>query len=121
MSTPTNIGIPTSKINVGEKFYKGLGGILAATGIIIYVIFLILQVITINNGSTSQSVIDAEMIKVGWGFGTAAVLVILGAGFYYYYYNTSERPLILLFVLTMFSYLLSNIAILCSVYQVTVK
>ena len=110
----------SEKIQLQDKFYRGLGGILGALGIVVFVVMLILQVFAINNGASSQDKIDTEMKKVGWGIGTAGILVILAFAIYYYY-NTSERPLLLLFVLSFVSYLLSNIAILTSLYQVTVK
>jgi hypothetical protein len=119
-STNTSSKTNTEKLELQDKFYKGLGVIFGSLGIIIFVVILILQVLTINNGASGQDKIDTEMNKTLWSFITAGILVFVGIAIYYYY-NTSERPLLLLFVLCFVSYLLSNIAILSSLYQVTVK
>ena len=110
----------SSSNSVKDKFYRGLGGILGGFGILLFITILTLQVSTINNGASSQDKIDTEMKKIAYSFVTAGILFIVGIAIYYYY-NTSERPLLLLFSLCFFSYLLSNIAILTSLYQVTVK
>ena len=111
-----------SSINSDKSYYKGIsttGIVLSVTGILALLASVIVQLTSINHGSSGQLTIDSAMTNTIALILTPTLILILGAALYYYIYS-SERPFLVLFVACLFSYILSNIAIILSLYQVRV-
>jgi hypothetical protein len=98
------------------------GGFIAwALGIVTIVTGLLVQLNTINTGSSGQLAIS-QGINTGLGYGILAA-VLLAVGFVLWIINTSIDPkwkYLSIFALAFTSYIISNAALLSSCMQVQV-
>ncbi len=99
-----------SKINI-------FGTILPVAGILTVAVCLSLQYTVIDHGSSGQLVVDQNMNNIIWPFLTGFIIMFVGL-LIYKNANSSSRLYVYLFAFAWLSYLLSNIAIMLSLYQV---
>jgi hypothetical protein len=89
-------------------------------GFLVFFISLILQVFTIQHGTSGQLSIDTGM-NTGIGVGILILLISLVGFLFWSNYNSSKNYNVYLFFAVFISYLMSNIALLLSTTQVTVS
>lgn len=90
------------------------------SGFLVFFISLILQVFTIQHGTSGQLSIDSGM-NIGIGVGILILLVTLLGFLFWSNFNASKNYNVYLFFAVFISYLMSNIALLLSTTQVTVS
>jgi len=98
---------------------ESLGIVLAIFGIFIVIISSIVQFYNLNHGSSNQLTIDKEV-------NTNIMCALTGLSFFavgfilWIMFSNMINKYLALFLLSFSSYIISNIAILFSLYQVTV-
>jgi hypothetical protein len=93
------------------------GIILASMGVITVVISLLIQFSVIDNGSSNQLTIDAEVSKNIWGVFTGLILFIVGYVLWLTFSGFKHKYLAV-FMLAFSSYIVANFAVMLSLYQV---
>jgi hypothetical protein len=84
------------------------------------IISLGLQFFIIDHGSSNQLTIDAEVKKSIWGVLTGIILFVLGFVLWLWF-STWRNKYLPVFILSFGSYVVANIAVMLSLYQVTVS
>jgi hypothetical protein len=95
------------------------GLIFTAIGMLTVVVSLILQFYIIDHGSSNQLTIDAEVQKSAWGVLTGIILFLLGF-ILWLWFSTWRNKYLPVFLLSFGSYMVANVAVMLSLYQVTV-
>ena len=103
-------------MNSGSKF-NTYAIALPIAGIATVAISLATQYAVIDHGTSGQVTIESNMSGIGWGIGTGLIITLVGLVLYRTI-NMSERAFLWLFAFAWFSFLLANIAIMFSLYQV---
>jgi len=91
----------------------------AAVGIIIIVVSMTVQFFVIDHGSSGQVTIDTAMNTGMWAVLTGASLLALGT-ILWILFKTTEYQYLSVFMLAFSSLFVAEIALLSSLYQVTV-
>jgi hypothetical protein len=112
----------TSKVVQNDTWFTserlsliGMGaGLVAVTGAFIS------QFFSIKNGSSGQTNIAAKTSNILWIIGLCILLLLL-SGVVFLYTKSSSMPYVWLFAFAMFSFVISNIALLISTFQVSVE
>jgi len=90
-------------------------------GIITIVISLVLQFLSIDNGSSGQLAIASGLQQSLWPILTACSLMAIGYTLWLTYSTMSEQgKFTALFIFAFISFIISNFAMLFSLYQVQV-
>lgn len=97
--------------------YSNLAIYLPITGIVTAAVAMAFQFAVIDHGSSGQLTIESNMNGIGWGIGLGLVITLVGLLLYRTIYS-SERAFLWLFGFAWFGFLLGNIAIMLSLYQV---
>jgi len=95
------------------------GLIFTAVGLGTVLISLIVQFYIIDHGSSNQLTIDAEVQKSVWGILTGIILFVLGFVLWLWF-STWRNKYLPVFLLSFASYVVANIAVMLSLYQVQV-
>lgn len=98
-----------------------LGIVVSVTGIIILLISVGLQYSVVGHGSSGQLVISSSLKNSMWLILTGVVLLGLGFIMWLTFASLSEGKYVALFILAFSSYFISNMALLCSLYQVNIS
>jgi multisubunit Na+/H+ antiporter MnhG subunit len=93
------------------------GIILSILGIILVSVALGLQFSVLDHGSSNQLTIDAEVKKSIWGVLTGVILFVLGFVLWIWF-STFKNKYLVLFLFSLFSYMVANTALMFSLYQV---
>ena len=94
--------------------------IITVAGVLATTIGLGLQFSVLNNGPSGDSMIITNMREYGAAIATGISCVFIGL-LMWKILNQSSKSFLLLFIMTWISYLLANIAIMFSLYQVELK
>jgi hypothetical protein len=86
-------------------------------GIVAVAVSMAFQFGVIDQGSSGQLTIDSNLAGIGWAIGTGLIITFVGLLLYRTIYS-SERAFLWLFGFAWLGYLLGNIAIMLSLYQV---
>jgi hypothetical protein len=131
MSAPANSTAPvnsktnTSSINANNsntnRTASAVGIILSVAGVIAIIAQSVTQLLTIDHGTSGQLTIDSAMNETIAIVMTSTIIIILGGFLFIYFKYASERPFLILFFVCLLSYLLSNIAIVLSLYQIHIS
>ena len=95
------------------------GIIFSALGAITVIGSVILQYFVIDHGSSNQLTIDGEVQKSIWAVLTGVVLFIVGFILWILFSSVANKYLAV-FLLAFSSFVIGNIAVVMSLYQVTV-
>ena len=114
MSSPNNSATPVT-VPKGETW----GLLLSGLGIATVISALVIQFFVIDHGSSNQITIDTEVQKSIYAVLTGVVMFILGFILWIYFSSFSNRYLPI-FLLSFVSYIVANVAVVLSLYQVTV-
>ena len=96
-------------------------GVLFATiGIVGIAVSLYLQFSVLDHGSSNQLTIDAEVQKSIWGVLTGILFFVIGFVLWIWF-STFKHKYMATFLLSLFSYIAANTAIMLSLYQVQVN
>jgi hypothetical protein len=109
---------PKPQLSVLPKA-ESWGLIFTAVGMLTVIISLVLQFFIIDHGSSNQLTIDAEVKKSVWGVLTGIILFVLGFVLWLWF-STWRNKYLPVFLLSFGSYVVANIAVMLSLYQVTV-
>ena len=93
------------------------GIILASLGVITVIISLLVQFSVIDNGSSNQLTVDAEVSKNIWGVFTGIILFIVGYVLWISF-SSFKHKYLAVFLLAFSSYIVANFAVMLSLYQV---
>ena len=93
------------------------GLIFSSVGLLTVIISLIVQFYIIDHGSSNQLTIDAEVQKSVWGVLTGIILFILGFVLWLWF-STWRNKYLPVFLLSFSSYIVANLAVMLSLYQV---
>ena len=93
------------------------GIIIASIGIITVIISLLVQFSVIDHGSSNQLTIDNETSKNIWGILTGIILFIVGY-LVWLSFSTYKHKYMALFLLSFSSYIIANVSVMLSLYQV---
>ena len=97
--------------------YNTLSIALPIAGIATVAISMATQFAVIDHGSSGQVTIDSNMTGIGWGIGLGIIITFVGLVLYRFM-NMSDRAYVWLFGFAWVGFLLANIAIMFSLYQV---
>ena len=97
--------------------YSNLAIFVPIAGIVTVAVAMAFQFAVIDHGSSGQLTIDSNMKGIGWAIGTGLIITFVGLLLYRTIFS-SERAFIWLFAFAWVGYLLGNIAIILSLYQV---
>jgi hypothetical protein len=95
------------------------GLVFAGLGIVTVICSVMLQFFVIGHGSSNQITIDTEVQKNLYGVLTGVVLFIIGFVLWLWF-STLRNKYLAVFLLSFSSYIIANIAVVLSLYQVTV-
>ena len=95
------------------------GIIFSVIGIVLIIVSLSLQFSILDHGSSNQLTIDAEVQKSIWGVLTGILFFVLGYVLWLWF-STFKNKYMLVFLLSLLSYIGANTAIMLSLYQVQV-
>jgi hypothetical protein len=95
------------------------GLLLSGLGIATVISALVIQFFVIDHGSSNQITIDTEVQKSIYAVLTGVVMFILGFVLWIYFSSFTNRYLPV-FLLSFVSYIVANVAVVMSLYQVTV-
>ena len=107
---PKTVAVPKGDI---------MGIIFSALGAATIIISVILQYFVVDHGSSNQLTIDAEVQKSIWAVLTGVVLFIIGFVLWLLFSSYSNKYFAV-FLLAFSSFVIGNIAVILSLYQVTV-
>lgn len=93
------------------------GIILSSLGVITVIISLLVQFSVIDNGSSNQLTVDAEVSKNIWGVFTGIILFVVGYVLWITFSDFKHKYLAT-FLLAFSSYIVANFAVMLSLYQV---
>jgi hypothetical protein len=94
--------------------------IITLSGVFAVITGMIVQFFVINNGSSGDNIIMGNMRSIGPIIGTSISCLFIGL-LLWKSFNQSSKSFLWLFILTMISYFLANMAIMFSLYQVELK
>lgn len=103
-------------MNSGSKF-NTYAIALPIAGIATVAISLATQYAVIDHGTSGQVTIESNMASIGWGIGTGLLITFVGLVLYRFM-NMSDRAFVWLFAFAWLGFVLANIAIMFSLYQV---
>ncbi len=103
-------------MNSGSKF-NTYAIALPIAGIATVAISLATQYAVIDHGTSGQVTIESNMSSIGWGIGTGLLITFVGLVLYRFM-NMSDRAFLWLFAFSWLGFVLANIAIMFSLYQV---
>lgn len=95
------------------------GLLVSGLGVATVICALVIQFFVIDHGSSNQITIDTEVHKSIYAVLTGVIMFILGFILWIYFSSFSNRYLPI-FLLSFVSYIVANIAVVLSLYQVTV-
>lgn len=95
------------------------GIIFSVIGIVLIIVSLSLQFSILDHGSSNQLTIDAEVQKSIWGVLTGILFFVIGYVLWIWF-STFKNKYMLVFLLSLLSYIGANTAIMLSLYQVQV-
>jgi len=95
------------------------GIIVSVLGIFTVIVSVILQYFIIDHGSSNQLTIDAEVQKNIYAVLTGVILFIVGF-ILWISFSSYDNKYLAVFLLAFSSFIVSNIAVVLSLYQVTV-
>lgn len=95
------------------------GLVLSGLGVSTVIAALVIQYFVIDHGSSNQITIDTEVKKSVYSVLTGVVMFIVGFVLWIYF-STAKNRYLYVFLLSFVSYILANIAVMLSLYQVTV-
>jgi hypothetical protein len=95
------------------------GVILTASGLLVAGGSLFTQYLNMNHGTSGQLTVDSNMKTTIWPILLSFLLLIIG-GLLYLFFESTQRPFLWLFSFTFLSIILSNFALLMSLYQVQI-
>jgi CDP-diglyceride synthetase len=93
------------------------GIIISVLGMVLISVALGLQFSVLDHGSSNQLTIDAEVNKTIWGVLTGVVLLVFGFVLWIWF-STFKNKYLVLFLFSLFSYIVANTALMFSLYQV---
>jgi hypothetical protein len=95
------------------------GVILSGVGLLAVGVSLFVQFLNMNHGTSGQLTVDSNLKTTLWPVVLSFVLLLVG-GLLYIFFDTTQRPFLWLFAFTFLSIVLSNFALLMSLYQVQI-
>jgi hypothetical protein len=120
--TKTNNSTTNSNSNSNSNRTASAAGIIMTiVGVIAIISQSVTQLLTIDHGTSGQLTIDSNMNETIAIVMTSTIIIILGGFLFIYFKYASERPFLILFFVCLLSYLLSNIAIVLSLYQIHIS
>jgi hypothetical protein len=121
MSSPaTSTAALTPKNSTPGSGTNLISLIFTVGGILTVIISLVLQFALVNNGPSGHNVIMTNMRSYGASIATGIVCIGIGLVMWLVLYQTS-KAYIWLFIITWISFLLANMAVMFSLYQVELK
>ena len=117
MSAPPVAPVLTKTVSVPKGDTMGI--IFSVLGAATIIISVILQYFVVDHGSSNQLTIDAEVQKSIWAVLTGVVLLIIGFVLWLLFSSYSNKYFAV-FLLAFSSFVIGNIAVILSLYQVTV-
>jgi hypothetical protein len=97
--------------------YSSLAIVIPVLGITTVAASMAANFFVIDHGSSGQITIESNMTGIGWGIGIGLVITFLGLVIYRFLFM-SERSFVWLFAFAWVSFLIANLAIMLSLYQV---
>ncbi len=114
----TNTSKNVSSSSFTNPFTKSIFSIgLSVAGIFTVAAAMGLQFYNVDHGSSGQLTIDSRMKGVGWVIGLGLITAFIGL-LLFRTIQSSERSFLWLFAFAWVGYLIANIAVLLSLYQV---
>jgi hypothetical protein len=95
------------------------GILLSVSGLFIASISLFVQYQNMDHGTSGQLTIDSNMNTTIWPIALSFVLLFIG-GMLYIFFDSTQKPFLWLFAFGFLSLVLSNFALLMSLYQVQI-
>ena len=115
MSSPASTG--STSTSTGSNTANLSSMALSVLGVVGVIIGLGLQFAVINNGPSGDNIISGNMRNYGWAIITGFLLLFIGV-LMWKIINPNSKGFIILFALTWISLLMSNFALMFSLYQV---
>jgi hypothetical protein len=114
-----NAAKPSTPAAIADIIPRGdtWGIILASLGVITVIISLLVQFSVIDNGSSNQLTVDAEVSKNIWGIFTGIILFVVGYVLWITF-SSFKHKYLAIFLLAFSSYIVANFAVMLSLYQV---
>lgn len=117
MSAPAPAAVPAAPANIFAVYAPAAIWI---AGLITVLVSLIVQIFTINHGTSGQLTIDTGMHAALWPPMIGAAIFAFAFTYWIVTQKNEKYKFIYLFLLVAVSYLLSNVAVFLSTRQVTV-
>ncbi len=115
MSSPASTASTSTSTGSNTGNLASMG--FSAIGVIAVIIGLGLQFAVINNGPSGDNIIAGNMRNYGWTIATGFLMLLIGV-LMWKVINPNSKGFIILFALTWISLLMSNFALMFSLYQV---